>query len=383
MLFTRQQLEEKEYLLLAPYGMKSGESRGRQHPDPEHEYRTAYQRDRDRIVHTTAFRRLEYKTQVFVITEGDYYRTRLTHTLEVAQIGRTLARTLGANETLTEAICLVHDIGHTPFGHSGEYIMRKLMADYGGFNHQQQSLRVVDELEERFPEHRGLNLTYEVREGIAKHETAYDEIGFGDFDFSEAPTLESQLASAADEIAYNTADLDDGLRAGLLEPHELNELDLWRQWRDDYLPKDGRFDELMRHKFIRWLVNEFVTDYVTATDARLRENRIESVAQVRAFGGSLGGFSESFEEKAKPLREFLFKRFYRQYRVVRMARKAEQVVEQLFHAYLDDPTLLPPMTQAHLENNVAARVVCDYIAGMTDRYALEEYERLFNPLTRV
>lgn len=383
MLYTRQQLQEHEYQTLAPYGMKSRETRGRVYPDPEHEYRTAFQRDRDRILHTTAFRRLEYKTQVFVITEGDYYRTRLTHSLEVAQIGRTLARTLGANEDLTEAICLVHDIGHTPFGHSGEYAMRKLMRDFGGFNHQQQSLRVVDELEERFEDHRGLNLTYEVREGIAKHETSYDEVGFGDFDFAEMPTLESQLASAADSIAYNTADLDDGLRAELLDAYELKELEFWRAWSEENKIGDKRLDDMIRHKFIRWLVNEFVTDFVTNTNARLTDNQIDSVDKVRAFGEPLADFSPAFTERVKPLQDFLLTRFYRQYRVMRMASKAEQVIEKLFHAYLNDHHLLPPKTQARLAQDVAARVVCDYIAGMTDRYALDEYAKLFDPMTRV
>jgi dGTPase len=383
MLCTRQELEEKESLTLAPYGMKSRDTRGRVYPDEEHPYRTAFQRDRDRILHTTAFRRLEYKTQVFVITEGDYYRTRLTHTLEVAQIGRTLARTLGANEDLTEAICLVHDIGHTPFGHAGEYTMRRLMQDFGGFNHQQQSLRVVDDLEERFPEHPGLNLTYEVREGIAKHETAYDQAGFGNFDPDQAPTLESQLASAADEIAYNTADLDDGLRAGLLEPHDLNDLVFWREWRRQTQFPERRFRDMTRHKFIRWLVNEFVTDLVTTTNARLTENRIESVEQVRAYDGALADFSEPFSANKQMLQEFLYTRFYRQYRVMRMASKAEHVIEKLFDAYIAEPALLPPKTQARLKDEIQARVVCDYIAGMTDRFALDEYDRLFDPMTRV
>lgn len=383
MLCTREQLEQEEFQSLAPYGMKSRETRGRVYDDPEHEYRTAFQRDRDRILHTTAFRRLEFKTQVFVITEGDYYRTRITHTLEVAQIGRTLARTLGANEDLTEAICLVHDIGHTPFGHSGEYIMRKLMREFGGFNHQQQSLRVVDELEERFPDHRGLNLTYEVREGIAKHETAYDEVGFGDFDLTEMPTLESQLASAADEIAYNTADLDDGLRAGLLDPYDLRELEFWSEWARANDKENVRFDEMIRHKFIRWLVNEFVTDFVMTTNARLTDNKITSVDMVRQFGAPLADFSERFAERAKPLQQFLLNKFYRQYRVMRMASKAEQVIEKLFNAYLSDPRLLPTSTQAKIENEIPARVVCDYIAGMTDRYALDEYAKLFDPMTRV
>ncbi len=383
MLCTREQLEQEEEQRLAPYGMKSRDTRGRIYPDPEHEYRTAFQRDRDRILHTTAFRRLEYKTQVFVITEGDYYRTRLTHTVEVAQIGRTLARTLGANEDLTEAICLVHDIGHTPFGHAGEYTMRKLMREFGGFNHQQQSLRVVDELEERFPEHRGLNLTYEVREGIAKHETAYDEVGFGDFDFNEMPTLESQLASAADEIAYNTADLDDGLRAGLLDPYDLNELEFWREWVALKTINADRFDDMVRHKFIRWLVNEFVTNFVDTTNARLNDNHIDSVDKVRAFGAPLAEFAEDFMERVKPLQEFLLSRFYRQYRVMRMASKAERVITDLFNAYLADTRLLPAKTQTRLNEDIPARVVCDYIAGMTDRYALDEYERLFNPMTKV
>jgi dGTPase len=383
MLFTREELERYEAEKLAPYGMRSRDTRGRVYPDEEHPYRTAFQRDRDRILHTTAFRRLEYKTQVFVITEGDYYRTRLTHTLEVAQIGRTLARTLGANEDLTEAICLVHDIGHTPFGHSGEYTMRRLMKNFGGFNHQQQSLRVVDELEERYPEHRGLNLTFEVREGIAKHETEYDEIGFGDFDPGEAPTLESQLASAADEIAYNTADLDDGLRAGLLEPYDLDALEFWQQWRALGELDEPRVTDMVRHKSIRWLVNEFVTDLITTTHANLRANKIDSVADVRACSNALASFSEPFLERKRPLQEFLLTRFYRHYRVMRMATKAEQVIERLFHAYIADPTILPTAVRARMEEEPAARVACDYIAGMTDRFALDEYARLFDPMTRV
>lgn len=383
MLYSREHLEELEDKTLAPYGMKSRESRGRVYPDPEHPYRTAFQRDRDRIIHTTAFRRLEYKTQVFVITEGDYYRTRMTHTIEVAQIGRTLARTLGANHDLTEAICLVHDIGHTPFGHSGEYVMRRLMKNFGGFNHQQQSLRVVDELEERFPDYRGLNLSYEVREGIARHETEYDDTGFGEFDQSEAPTLESQLASAADEIAFNTADLDDGLRAGLLEPHDLESLQLWREWCSENGECDARFSDMIRHRFIRWVVNEFVTDFVATTDANLTAAKISSVQAVREHGRPITGFSEPLEAKKKPLQEFLFSKFYRHYRVMRMATKAEKVIESLFNAYLEDTHILPKNIQVRMEHEAPARVVCDYIAGMTDRFALDEYARLFDPLTRV
>ncbi|MBI3913516.1 MAG: dNTP triphosphohydrolase, partial [Chloroflexi bacterium] len=268
MFFTREQLEADEARRLAPYGMKSRDSRGRKYPDPEPDYRTAFQRDRDRILHTTAFRRLEYKTQVFVNSEGDYYRTRLTHSLEVAQIGRTFARALGANEDLTEAICLVHDLGHTPFGHSGEHKMNELMKEHGGFNHQVQSLRIVEELEERFPDYPGLNLTYEVREGIAKHETEYDTVNPIEYNASEAATLEAQLASAADETAYSAADLDDGVRAGILDPRDLETLELWRDWGAATGNPPQRFDEMSRHRFVRWLVDTEVTDFITATDAR-------------------------------------------------------------------------------------------------------------------
>lgn len=383
MFTTRQKLEENEYQILAPYAQRSRESRGRKYPDEEHPYRTAFQRDRDRIVHTTAFRRLEFKTQVFVVTEGDYYRTRLTHSLEVAQIGRTLARVLAANEDLTEAICLVHDIGHTPFGHSGEYTMKRLMKDYGGFNHQQQSLRIVELLEERFVEFRGLNLTYEVREGIVKHETEYDVVEAGEYNPDEMPTLEAQFASAADEIAYNSADLDDGLRAGLLEPHELEDLELWRRWRDENELGKGRFTDQVRHKFIRWVVNEMVSDYTTTTDSRLAKGKIDSVVKLRAQKEAIGGFSEAMTAQLTPLKKYLFDNFYRNYRVVRMARKAEQVIETLFEAFVKNPELLPKHIRERMDSEGVARVTCDYIAGMTDRFALEEYDRMFDPSTRV
>src|SRR5512142_1200800 len=281
MFVSREQLEAQEAERLAPYGMKSGESRGRRYPEPENPYRTAFQRDRDRILHTTAFRRLEYKTQVFVYSEGDYYRTRLTHTLEVSQIARTFARTLGANEDLTEAISLAHDLGHTPFGHSGERKMNELMRPYGGFNHQEQSLRIVTELEKRFPDFPGLNLTYEVREGIAKHETEYDVVNPVEYNPSEAATLEAQLASAADETAYSTADLDDGLRAGIIDPRDLDQIPFWGEWCALTGECEDRFNDLMRHRFIRWLVGREVTDFVTATDARLRKLNIDSVELLR------------------------------------------------------------------------------------------------------
>ncbi len=383
MFVTREDLEAQEAERLAPYGMKSGESRGRQYPEPEHPYRTAFQRDRDRILHTTAFRRLEYKTQVFVYSEGDYYRTRLTHTLEVAQIARTFARSLGANEDLTEAIALVHDLGHTPFGHSGERKMNELMRPYGGFNHQEQSLRIVTELERRFPDFPGLNLTYEVREGIAKHETEYDVVNPAEYNPAEAATLEAQLTSAADEAAYSTADLDDGLRASIIDARDLNDIPFWHDWCKITGECGDRFNDLMRHRFIRWLVGRQVTDFVTETDARLREFKIDSVQALRALGKPVVAFSEAMERKNRILKDYLMEHFYQYYRVSRMASKAEHVLEELFNAYLNDPRVLPQMVRARMDEQAPARVVCDYIAGMTDRYALQEYQRLFDPETQV
>jgi dGTPase len=380
---TREELEKLEDARLAGYGVKSSETRGRKYPEAEHRYRTAYQRDRDRIIHTTAFRRLEYKTQVFVNSEGDYYRTRLTHSLEVAQVGRTFARALGANEDLTEAICLAHDLGHTPFGHSGERKMAELMRDYGGFNHQRQSLRIVEELEERFPGFHGLNLTYEVREGIAKHETEYDTVNPEEYHPEEAATLEAQFASAADETAYSTADLDDGLRAGILDPLDLKTLEVWKDWCSLSNECEDRFNDLMRHRFVRWLVNQEVTDFVESTDRRLRELNIDSVTALRKVGKPVVKFSDEMEAKNRRLKDYLMENFYRHYRVSRMAAKAERVLEELFKAYMGKPELLPKIVVGRMQDEERARVVCDYIAGMTDRFALQEYQRLFDPQTQV
>jgi dGTPase len=383
MLTTRQELEQLELARLAPYGMPSRDSRGRKYPDPEHPYRTAFQRDRDRIIHTTAFRRLEYKTQVFVNTEGDYYRTRLTHSIEVSQVGRTFARALGANEDLTEAICLAHDLGHTPFGHSGEHTMNELMKEHGGFNHQVQSLRIVEELEERYDDYPGLNLTYELREGIAKHETEYDVVNPSEYNPAEAATLEAQFASAADETAYSTADLDDGLRAGILDSRDLAEIAFWNEWCELNGTCDDRFTDLIRHRFIRWLVNQQITDFVTATDARLRENKIDSLAALRAYGKPIVAFSDAMENKNRVLKDYLMENFYRHYRVVRMAEKAEKVLTGLFTAFMKNPRMLPKLVRAKFAVRPQARVVCDYIAGMTDRFALQEYQRLFDPGTSI
>ncbi len=383
MFIIREQLEADEERRLAHYAMKSRDSRGRKFAEDEHLYRTRFQRDRDRVIHTTAFRRLEYKTQVFVNSEGDYYRTRLTHEIEVAQIGRTFARALGANEDLTEAICLAHDLGHTPFGHSGQDKMNELMKDHGGFNHQMQSLRIVEQLEERFPDFHGLNLTYEVREGIAKHETEYDVVNPAEYNPKEAPTLEAQLASAADETAYSTADLDDGLRAGILDPRDLRQLDVWRDWCAKTGESEDRFNDLIRHRFIRWLVNVEVTDFVQATDRRLCDLKIDSLEKLRAQGMPIITSSDEMNKKNRVLKDFLYANFYRHYRVVRMAAKAERVLEELFTAYMDNPRLMPKEMQLRTEQEGKARGVCDYIAGMTDRFALQEHQRLFDPAVQV
>ena len=383
MFRTREEMEAIEAQVLAPYGFKSRDSRGRVYPEEEHPYRTVFQRDRDRILHTTAFRRLEYKTQVFVYYEGDYYRTRLTHTLEVAQIGRTIARALGANEDLTEAICLVHDLGHPPFGHSGETALARLMADYGGFDHNQQALRIVDKLERRYPDFPGLNLSWEVREGIVKHETEYDVSSAEGFEPEKRGTLEAQIANAADEIAYNAHDLDDGLRAGLFSHQELDGL-LWWEVLKESIGWDGRrFGELLRHRIIRRLIGLLVTDVVTETAQRIAAAGVDSVASLQALPENVVAFSPEVEARNRELKDFLFNRMYRHYRVVRMQTKAERIISELFHAYVSEPAQLPDSTRRRLADTELHRVVCDYIAGMTDRYALDEYAKLFDPYRRV
>lgn len=387
MIFTRQKLEERETQALAPYGLKSGESRGRAYqPDPEPEDRTAFQRDRDRILHTTAFRRLEYKTQVFVNHEGDYYRTRLTHTLEVAQIGRTVARTLGGNEDLVEAICLSHDLGHPPFGHSGETALNRLMEKYGGFDHNKQSFRIVTKLERRYPNWPGLNLTWEVREGIVKHETEYDVSDASEYEADKRGHLEAQIANVADELAYTAHDLDDGLRSGLITPPELAGLELWELVHES-IGTRGRetetLDELTRHRLIRRLIGLEVEDLVHATDRRIVEAGIKSVEALQRWPHNVVDWSAEMAARNQELKRCLFGNMYRHYRVVRMQVKAENILSDLFHAYVRHPTQLPPEVQQRAEaKNDLPRAVCDYLAGMTDRFALDEHYKLFDPHTR-
>ena len=392
---SREELEAREEQWLAPYAMKSRSTRGRQHEEPEDPYRTVYRRDRDRIVHATAFRRLEYKTQVFVNHEGDYYRTRLTHTLEVAQIAVSVARILRLNEDLVDVVALAHDIGHPPFGHAGEDALRELMAGHGGFDHNLQGLRIVDLLEERYPGFPGLNLTWEVRESINKHRTPYDPPhtdavgGQPDLqvalDPKLAPLLESQIADIADEIAYDNHDLDDGLTSGILKEEDLSRLELWQRAQDaveSHRPPLNH--EIRKYQIIRTLINQQVTDLVQATVQRLAQERIGSVEDVRACRQRLVAFSDEMQRLRAPLKKTLWTQLYHHYRVVRMADKAKRFIGELFHLYLKKPEQLPNTTRSRLgRGEDPYRVVCDYLAGMTDRYCLEEYRKLFDPFERV
>jgi dGTPase len=380
----RQQLEEIEAMTLAPYGLRSAASRGRQYSEPESATRTAFTRDRDRIIHTTAFRRLMYKTQVFVFYEGDHYRTRLTHTIEVAQLGRSLARGLGGNEDLAEAICLAHDLGHAPFGHAGEHSLNALMADHGGFNHNTQSYRIVTELERRYPDFPGLNLTYETREGMLKHETDYDISEAAAYEPEKRASLEAQIANLADEIAYDAHDLDDGLRAGLFTLEDLEELDIWRELCDSVGWRPGaHFSSLHRHELIRELIGRSVTDVMNQTSASLAAAAIDSPEKLQGHTQNVVGYSPEFGGRVRALKGFLYARMYRHYRLVRMQMKAERFIAGLFEAYMKEPDMLPRETREQLDDNATrARVVADYIAGMTDRYALDEWQKLYDPYMR-
>ncbi len=382
MRITRQRREEIEELTLAPYASRASASQGRQYPEDEQDFRTAFQRDRDRIIHTTAFRRLEYKTQVFVNYEGDYYRTRLTHTLEVAQIGRSFARALGANEDLVEAICLAHDMGHSPFGHSGEVILNKLMKDYGGFDHNKQSLRIVTRLEERYPGWPGLNLTFEVLEGIVKHESEYDISDAQDYDPDRRGSLEAQIANVSDELAYNAHDLDDGLRSGMLTVEQVRHLELWQMLAES-IGWDGRdFDDMIRYRLIRRMLGLEIDDVIEATAARLEEANPRSLDELQHLPYNVIGHTAPYERMNRELKDFLYSQLYRHYRVIRMQAKAERFISELFEAYVTRPEMLPDSVQRKRDGRSLQRVVCDYISGMTDRYALQEWQRLFDPFER-
>ncbi|MGE5307610.1 MAG: deoxyguanosinetriphosphate triphosphohydrolase [Deltaproteobacteria bacterium] len=375
---------EFEEKLLAPYAMKSSLSKGRRYFQPEHEYRSAYQRDRDRVIHSQAFRLLEYKTQVFVNHEGDYYRTRLTHTLEVAQIARTIAFALRLNPDLTEAIALAHDLGHTPFGHAGEDTLNELMAGHGGFNHNLHGLRVVEKLEDRYPGFTGLNLTWEVREGLVKHRTKFDRSAIPpEFEPDKKPTLETQIVDIADEIAYDNHDLDDGITSGLLEEADLEKLTLWKRVKSQIPPNAELSSEKRKYLMIRNLIDLQVTDLKTTTEEKLRTLNLKTPEDVRSVGEKIVSFSPEMEEERKPLRELLQQKLYRHYRVARMTEKATRCIQELFRVYSDKPEALPPKVQERIAVEGLHRGICDYIAGMTDRNALDEYKKLFDPYEKV
>ncbi len=371
---------------LAPYAARSERSRGREHPELPKDERPAFERDRDRVIHSAAFRRLEYKTQVFLNHEGDYYRTRLTHSLEVAQIARGLARRLGLNEELAEALALAHDLGHTPFGHTGEEVLDRLMADAGGFEHNLQGLRVVTELEERYPGFRGLNLTWEVREGIVKHASSWDSPrteGLDAYELDLQPTLEAQLIDLADEIAYNNHDIDDGLEAGYFSLDDLETVEVWRDTRTLVEKRHpGIAGRVAVYQTISHLIGRMMADLVAATTANLRAAGVEALDDVRRAGRRLVARSAGMERQNRELKEFLRARLYQHPKVEAMRFKSERFLTRLFEAYVDNPGLLGPEYRG-TDRVAVKRAVCDRIAGMTDRSCLEEYRRLFDPFVRV
>ncbi len=386
MLRTRKDLEEIEARTLAPYAMLSRDSRGRRVAEPEHPIRTAFQRDRDRVIHSAAFRRLEYKTQVFVNHEGDYYRTRLTHTMEAAQITRTVARALGLNEELAEAVALAHDLGHTPFGHAGETVLNELMRPYGGFDHNAQSLRTVDWIETRYPGFRGLNLTFEVREGIVKHSDFKHRGAAEEFDPATYPCLEAQIVDFADEIAYLGHDVDDGLKAQMLTVKQLAESRLYRQSAEAARAGNPDADDkVLRYQTVIRMIDAMSTDLMNNIAAQLERPPISSVAQVREAGRPLAGFGAQMTASVTELKTIMRDRLYRHYRVSRMTEKAGRVLARLFETYMAEPRQMPEHVIARSERDgePMSRVVADYIAGMTDRFALDEYRKLFDPDERV
>ncbi len=377
--------------MLAPYAADPLRTRGRRFSEPPPAYRNEYQRDRDRVVHSAGFRRLEYKTQVFVNHEGDLFRTRLTHSIEVAQIGRAIARTLRLNEDLTEAIALAHDLGHTPFGHAGQGALNECMREFGGFEHNLQSLRVVDVLEERYAEFEGLNLTFEAREGILKHCSLKSARELGElgerFLNPRQPGLEAQLANLADEIAYNNHDIDDGLRSGLITVDELRDVDLFAEhFREVRKSYPALSERRSIHEVVRRMINRQVVDLTETSRAQLLTAALTDSDAARTLTEPLISFSAPMWQQNLVLKQFLRKHLYQHYRVCRMTAKAEQVIRRLFDAFFGQPRLLPPEAAQKARKYEAAggetgraRAIADYIAGMTDRYAIGEYQRLFDP----
>ncbi|NOQ51784.1 MAG: deoxyguanosinetriphosphate triphosphohydrolase [Desulfuromonadaceae bacterium] len=371
---------------LAGYAAHSEQSRGRAHAEPYKDNRLAYERDRDRIIHCAAFRRLEYKTQVFVNHEGDYYRTRLTHSLEVSQIARGIARSLRLNEDLIEALALAHDLGHTPFGHTGEDVLNRLMKSHGGFEHNRQSLRVVETLEQRYPNFDGLNLSWETREGIIKHSSDYDSAGseaIRDYEPGLRPTLEAQIIDLADEIAYNNHDIDDGLKAGYIKLEDLSQVEIWQQtWRmvgEKFPVLDEKRQVLQT---ISHLIGELIRDLVVTTTHNLEKLNIQTLTDIHRQPLNLASLSSEMQGMNHQLKKFLYSKLYKHYKVERMRVKAERFLTLLFENYRENPSLLPGKYQQRFATYGTERVICDYIASMTDRYAQDEYKRLYEPFER-
>ncbi len=371
-----QMLEEK---CLAPYAVASSRSRGRHHEESEHELRTAFQRDRDRIVHSTAFRRLEYKTQVFVNHEGDHYRTRLTHTLETSQIARAISRALRLNEDLSETIALAHDIGHGPFGHAGEWALRELMKEHGGFEHNVQCLRIVEKLEESFPDFPGLNLSYETLEGLKKHPERFYRDGKKRF-----RSLESEVVDIADEIAYCSHDLDDGLRSELITESDAEAATLWRD-ASRYLHRNKKTmtENQRKRGAIRLIVNRLVMDVIHYSSELIEKSKVKDLDQLQKYQKPLIAYSPETRKQVVEMKRFLHQKLYQHYRVIRMTDKGQRFLKELFKVYLDKPAQLPPYVLARSKKDGIYRAICDYLAGMTDRFALDEYQRFFEPYERV
>jgi dGTPase len=376
---TQQELEALERQSLAPYAQFSADTRGRKHREAPPEWRTEYQRDRDRVIHSRAFRRLEYKTQVFLNGTGDHLRTRVTHTMEVAAISRNIARALKLNEDLAETIALAHDLGHSPFGHKGETVLNRLMKAAGGFEHNRHSLRIVEELEQRYPRFSGLNLTWEVREGLAKHHTAYDHPGQQPAFAAKSPSLEAQVADLADEITYYSHDLDDGLDSGLLSEAQLNrEVRLWRQAARTVEREDGQLaDECRRYCIIRCITDMQVKDVVTTTEKLIREAGVASADEVRLQPRRLVRYSPRRRALNQELRKFLYQNLYYNPAVNGPHLRSRRILEELFHRYLQEHQQVGGLARKRARRDGWPRAICDYLAGMTDRYANLEHQRLF------
>lgn len=380
-MISRGELEAREERILAPHAAKSARSLGRRHAEPEHPFRTAFQRDRDRVVHSSAFRRLQYKTQVFLVHEGDHFRTRMTHSMEAAQVARTISRALGLNEDLTEVLALAHDLGHPPFGHAGEEALGECLAEHGEtFEHNLQGLRIVERLEERYPRFPGLNLTFETRESMRKHTWPPKIAVEPEYRPEWAPLLEAQVVDWADSIAYDAHDVDDAVKAGLLTEGQLAELEIWREAAADDPPADA---ELRVKKAVRRLIDLVVTDLLETTAANVKRLGVRSVDDVRAAREAIVGLSPPRARQKALLQGFLHRNVYRHHQVSKMNEKAKRFVRDLVRAYVQKVEQLPPRFREMANEAGVPRAVADYVAGMTDRYAQEEYRKMFHPFENI